>query len=275
MKRKKAICLLAVIAFLTGMQPLAIQTVKMKKPVSGAEAYIYITKEEYNIVRNNNLIKMERNSYCLSLETFCLDGLELNIHVLLQDIGKKAYRISINAEKQCVEEIYLTPKKYTTMQIAILNDFDNKNIKLHIGMMCTGMEDAKLFDVVVTMGEHITEHSFQVSFLSKLMMRILLFVVIIFGLYFYEGYFCISQTMYIIHWGTSFKDNMKQCSKIFHSTPFIRAEREKCIQQSLILAEQMYLTLNGKWILLKHCNIITYDANRSKKAGYSINSHLP
>lgn len=256
------------------MQSLAIQEVKIKKSVSDSKVYSYISKEDDDIVRNNSLIKMERTSYYLSLEAPCLDDLELNIHVLLHDISRKAYRVLINAEKKCVKEIYLTPKKYTIMQIAILNDFDDKNIKLHIVMMCMGTEEAKLFDVVVTMEEHITKHSFQVSFLNKLMMRLLLFVVTIFGLYFYEGYFCISWSVYIIHWDTPFEDKIKQYSKIYHSTSFIRAERKKCISQSLILADWMYLKLNGKWIL-KHCNIIIYGANGSKKARYSISSHFP
>lgn len=272
MGRKKVICLLVVIALLTGMQSLAIQAVKIKKSVSDSEVYSYIIKEGYDIVRNDCLIKMERTSYCLSLETLCSDGLELNIHVLLQNIRRKAYSVSINAEKNCIEEIYLTPKKHTIMQIDILHDSDDKSIKLHIVMMCMGTEDAKLFDIVVTMKEHFTEHSFQVSFLNNLMIRLLLFVVTIFGFYLYEGYFCISWTMYIIHWDMSFEDNIKQYSKI--STSFIRAERKEYILQLLILADRMYLTLNGKWIL-KHCNIITYGANRSKKTGYSINSHLP
>lgn len=256
------------------MRSLAMQAVKMKNLVNDSEVYSYITKEENDIVGNNSLMKMERTSYYLSLEIRFLDDLELNIHVLLQDINWKTYRVIINTEKKCEKGIYLTPKKHTIMQIAILNGFDDKNIKLHIVMMCMDTEVAKLFAVVVIMEEYITKHSFQVSFLNRLMMRLLLFIVTIFGLYFYKGYFYISWSVYIIYWDTPFEDNIKQHDKIFHSTSFIRAERKECILQSLILTDWMYLKLNGKWIL-EHCNIIIHGINRCKKAGCSISSHFP
>lgn len=274
MRRKKVIYLLAVIALLTGMQSLAIQAVKMKNSVNESEVYSYITKEENDIVGNNSLMKMEKTSYYLSLEIRFLDDLELNIHVLLQDNNWKAYRVIINAEKKCVKGMYLTPKKHIIMQIAILNGFDDKSIKLHIVMMCMNTEDTKLFDVVVIMEEHSTEHSFQVSFFNRLMMRLLLFMVTIFDLYFYEGYFYIRWSVYIIHRDTPFEDNIKQHGKIFHSTSFIRAARKECILQSLILADWMYSKLNGKWIL-KHCNIIIHGVTRCKKAGCLISSHGP
>lgn len=263
MKRKKAICLLAVMAMLTGMRSLTIQTIKMKKPISSVEVYSYTTEDEYNTVGNIDLKKIEKASY-LSLKKLCLNEFELSIHILLQE---KAYTENINAKKKYVEEIYVISKEYTN--IATLNDCNDKNIDLNIIMIYMSMESTQLLNVVVIMREYILECPYQFSFLSEQMVRIVLFAVNIFELCFYEGYCCVSQLVYIIRKYLSFKNNMKQYKKIRHFTLFAIKEREGCIQQLLIQTDWGCLASNKKRIE-KRC-IIIYDANKISVVMFYIN----
>jgi len=89
-----------------------------------ADEMLEIVKENgYKIIENYETKKTEETSCQLFVETVCPEGFGLNTYVMLVDIHANIYRISLSAENDHKDKIYLAPGEYRLGGVAVYDDF--------------------------------------------------------------------------------------------------------------------------------------------------------
>ncbi len=89
-----------------------------------ADEMLEIVKENgYRIIENYETKKTEETSCQLFVETVCPEGFGLNTYVMLVDIHANIYRISLSAENDHKDKIYLAPGEYRLGGVAVYDDF--------------------------------------------------------------------------------------------------------------------------------------------------------
>ena len=144
----------------------------------------------------------------------------------------------------------------------------------------------------------MVEHPIQLFPTDGLMVGIFFFVGVMINLYLYNEYLRVSQSVNDAHGDAAFEDNMKQYNKEFLYNPKVVAKVEgkkvtdryapyneehkrvlkhtpgrnaieECQKQALILADGLFLALDGKWTQ-RNWNIIVFGASGAGKTRYFI-----
>ena len=169
---------------------------------------------------------------------------------------------------------------------------------LHLGVVYREMDEPTLFGALAEFATHMVEQPFKLFPTDGLMVGILFFVGVMINLYLYNEYLRVSQSVNDAHGDAAFEDNMKQYNKEFLYNPKVVAKVEgkkvtdryapyneehkrvlkhtpgkkaieECQKQALILADGLFLALDGKWTQ-RNWNIIVFGASGAGKTRYFI-----
>lgn len=169
---------------------------------------------------------------------------------------------------------------------------------LHLGAVYKQMEEPMLFGALAEFANHMVEQPFQLFPTDTLMVGIFFFIGVMIDLYLYNEYLRISQSVNDAHGDAAFEENMKQYNKEFLYNPKIVAKVEgkkvtdryapyneehkrvlkhtpgkkaitECQKQALILADDLFLALDGKWTQ-RNWNIMVFGASGAGKTRYFI-----
>lgn len=169
---------------------------------------------------------------------------------------------------------------------------------LHLGVVYKQMEEPTLFGALAEFANHMVEQPFQLFPTDTLMVGIFFFIGVMIELYLYNEYLRISQSVNDAHGDAAFEENMKQYNKEFLYNPKIVAKVEgkkvtnryapyneehkrvlkhvpgkkaiiECQKQALILANDLFLALDGKWTQ-RNWNIMVFGASGAGKTRYFI-----
>lgn len=169
---------------------------------------------------------------------------------------------------------------------------------LHLGVVYREMDEPTLFGALAEFATHMVEHPFKMFPTDGLMVGIFFFVGVMINLYIYNEYLRVSQSVNDAHGDAAFEENMKQYNKEFLYNPKVVAQVEgkkvtdsyapyneehkrvlkhtpgkkaieECQRQALILADDLFLALDGKWTQ-RNWNIIVFGASGAGKTRYFI-----
>lgn len=164
---------------------------------------------------------------------------------------------------------------------------------LHLGVVYRSMEQPTLFGAVAGLADHMMEYPLELYPTDGLMVGILLFVGVMINLYLYNEYLKVSQTVNDAHGDAAFEDNLKQYNKEFLYNPKVVAEvegkkvtnryapcneehkrvlkhmpgrkaQEECERQALVLGEDLFLALDGRWTQ-RNWNMVVFGASGAGK----------
>lgn len=164
---------------------------------------------------------------------------------------------------------------------------------LHLGVAYRQMDDPQLFGALMEFTVHMAEHPFELFPSDWLMVGMFSFAGVMICLYLYNDYLRVSQSVYDAHGDAAFEDDIRQYNKEFVYHPGVAAEvegktvtdryapyneehkrvlrhepgkkaKEVCKSRSLILAEELYLCVDGRWTQ-RNLNVMVYGASGAGK----------